>query len=339
MPYDSQAQADLNEEPLVDDPLDASNDPNKGATELDSYENAVREIDMELSGQVEAADEENADSQESADEAAPSDGEETETEIESGDEPDEDEGNSASKSERFRFKDEDDKAVAAIARGKGISLVEAARIYSGEAVSTTKVEAKAEPETPVVTVASISDQIKDLRTKRAEASTALEFESAEELQNQIDALIDQRDDLRHSEREQQSGKKAQEARQFEEAYTASENKAVQFYPDTANPNSEMVKRMIAMDERMLASEDPIYDHPDKPFILAKAAAKELGIIMADPAKASQKGKSSPTTRRPIQPASGSARTAATNAPARTKDAIEGIGDLADYEKFVASAMG
>lgn len=355
MPNDSQAKADLNEEPLVDDPLDASNDPENGATELANYESEVAEIDMELDGQADAAGEsDDVDSQsDDAEEDEAGDGEEQDSEDEEGEEeeqsaddaPDdgeeeetEEEDEPASKSDRFRIRAKDEVETEALAlrkRHPDWSLKECiakAESLLGVEQSTTDEGQDAEE---TLTVASLSEQIAQLRAKRDEASASLEFETSGEIQREIDALQDQREELRFNEVAEKNAGKQREAERYEEEYSASEAKAVKFYPDTTNPKSELVQRMAELDSRMRDNGDPLYHSTDKPFILAKAAAKELGIIMSDPGAKPAKALSSQSKKsRPVQPVSGSARTTATNAPSRTKDAIEGIEDLSDYESLV-----
>ncbi len=352
MPNDSQAQADSNEEPLVDDPLDASNDPEFGATELASYESEVEGIDMELDGQAQAADEsDESSSQDDEDEDQASDGEEQDSEDEEGeeeeqstDEPDdedtEEEDAPASKSNRFRIRASDEVEAEALdmrKRHPDWSLKEC--IAKAETLLGVEQSVPNEEQDAVetLTVATLSEQIKELRAKRDEANASLEFETSGEIQREIDELQDQREELRFHEVAEKSTAAQREAEQYEAEYSVSESKAVKFYPDTAKPDSEMVQRMAELDTRMRENGDPLYYSTDKPFILAKAAAKELGIIMSDP-KAKAPGKPSPTTSRPIQPASGSARTTATNAPARTKDAIERIEDMSDYDAYVESLV-
>ena len=105
-----------------------------------------------------------------------------------------------------------------------------------------------------------------------------------------------------------------------------------YYPDTTDPNSDMVKLMTELDRRMQEIGDPLYDSPDKPFILAKQAARELGIPMTDP-----KRKPSPGTPsvRPVQPASGNRRTSAPAPSARLDADLDKIETLEDYEALIS----
>jgi hypothetical protein len=93
----------------------------------------------------------------------------------------------------------------------------------------------------------------------------------------------------------------------------------------------MVKLMTELDHRMKEIGDPLYDSPDKPFILAKQAARELGIPMTDP-----KRKPAPSQKsvRPVQPAPGNRRTSAPAPSARLDADLDNIQSLEDYEAFV-----
>ena len=73
------------------------------------------------------------------------------------------------------------------------------------------------------------------------------------------------------------GSTADEIRKFNDAYALSERQAVTAYPDTTNAESRIVKRMAALDKEFEKDANPIFNSPDKPMILAKMAAKELGI--------------------------------------------------------------
>jgi hypothetical protein len=84
---------------------------------------------------------------------------------------------------------------------------------------------------------------------------------------------------------------------------------------------------------MLELGDPLYHSTDKPFILAREAAKNLGIPMKKPGSAPAKKS---VQHRPIQPASGNARTTTTDSAQRASEAIDGIKSLRDWRETVAS---
>ncbi len=77
------------------------------------------------------------------------------------------------------------------------------------------------------------------------------------------------------------GQQTEEEKRFEEAYSRSEQNTIAAYPDTTNPQSAIIKRMIELDEQMREQGDQRYHSPDKPMILAELAAKDLGIKAAE----------------------------------------------------------
>ncbi|MEI6676276.1 MAG: hypothetical protein WCO57_13985 [Verrucomicrobiota bacterium] len=330
----NQAQADSTDLPTVADPLsDAANSTPSGTNPIAAYEAelaaALQAGAVTEEQAVEAAAEETTPDTANA-EVAEEAGESTEELSE------EEEQVAAKAKDRFRFKDAADQAVAAIAKAKGISLVEAARLYEGEI--PTKREDATTPQAEEVqgekeTVASVTATIEELRAQKREAQTNLEFETASELDAQIDLLRDKRDDLKIAEVREKSRSEQREVVAFNDAYDASERKAVTFYPDTLDPKSALVKRMAELDAQAERLGDPLFHSPEKPWLLTTQAALELGVLMTDP---DQKKPVAKAAARPMQPASGNARTTATVPAVKQEEAIDKIKSLADYEKFVAS---
>ena len=95
----------------------------------------------------------------------------------------------------------------------------------------------------------------------------------------------------------------------------------------------MSVRVGELDRQAQAMGDPLYHSDNKPFLLAKAAALELGKLMANP------DKQKPAIKQEIRPmhqlASGNARTTATAPAVRQEEAIDKINGIQDYERFVA----
>jgi hypothetical protein len=117
-----------------------------------------------------------------------------------------------------------------------------------------------------------------LEVKYAENLTALNFEEAAKINNQIRALDRQRLTLeREGERQQLT-----QAAEYENAFTASETRAAQFYPFAADPNSPLGQRMVEIEESLQALGDPLYNDPNKPLIIAQMVAKENNIAPRKP---------------------------------------------------------
>ena len=244
----------------------------------------------------------------------------------------EEEGKGGKKSPRFRFKDPEDQAIAALAKAKGISLLEATKQY--EAISGPKEQTQESTNTEATeTAQSVSARIKELEAQAKEAATALNFDEAEDFRAQANDLRDKLIDLKLSEREAAKEAESKQEREFYAKYEASEQKTLQFYPDAGKADSQLAKEMAALDAQMKELGDPLYYSENKPFILAQQAAVKLGIPMTKPGSATKSAKQS--VHRPMQPASGNARTTTTDATKQLSEAIDGVNTVAEYEKLVA----
>jgi hypothetical protein len=93
----------------------------------------------------------------------------------------------------------------------------------------------------------------------------------------------------------------------------------------------MAKEMAKLDAEMRELGDPLYHSTDKPFILAKEAARNLGIPMRKPGTAPAK---KTVQHRPVQPASGNASTTSADPNQRFEQEIASISSLDDYEALV-----
>jgi hypothetical protein len=344
---DDQARADDYEvEPPGDVTSAEDTEQNPGDNGEETLDDYYAELEKAMSDD-DVQEEDSAQDEDDAD-AADEDAEEQDQEEESEDEESEDDDESdnsdeedeapAPKSRRFRFKTDEDQAVAAIAKAKGVSLVEAAKIYAAEnpdAASKDDAREQEEESAPSMSYAEARAKLKDLRKQRSDALRNVELEEAADLDEQIDALVDEIEDIRAAEYERDS----QEERAFIEKVEASKSKAVKYYPDVTDAKSELVLEMQRIDQGFKELGDPRFHDPDKPFKLAQLAAANLGMLPVNlsrrPAKSGTKAKSS---RRPVhQPASGKARSASAAAPtSKVDEQIDGITSLDDYEEFVGN---
>lgn len=330
-----QAEADTPDPMSVADPLDAANSTNRGTNPIAAYEAELAaalaaEPDTDTQGDepvVETVSDEPTEEETATEEVAE---ENEEISDENGEVAKEEEEPEAKAKDRFRFKDPNDQKVAAVAKAMGVSLIEAAKIVEG-ANPTKHQELEAAPRE---SVADVTASIKDLQAQKREMLSALDFDGAGALEDKIDELRDKRDELKFSEVQEQSKTEQKQVEKFYSDYAENEAKTVKFYPDAAKANSPMAKEMQRLEAEMLELGDPLYHSAEKPFALAKAAAMSLGIPMTNPNQ-SPVAKKAATTR-PIQPASGNARTTATAPAVRQEEAIKNLGtDLRAYEKFVA----
>jgi hypothetical protein len=323
-----QAQADLPEDDsTVLDPLDTRNSLDNGTSELASYEQEIYSLEL-TDAQPEQGDT-------PAEEPAAEE-EASETHEESSGQED-DEETQAREQMRPRLKDPLDIAVASLAKAKGISLIEAAKIIDGNTspnqTTATESQDHTQAETSTSeTSTSITQQIKELRVKLKEATGALEFETAAEISDQIEELRDRQVDSRIAEVQEQSRAEVARSQEFDAKWEESKRQAVAFYPDTDKPDSDISQRMIEINDWMQQNGDPIFHSPDKLFILAKMAAAELGKPMKRPVS-----KETPRpSKSPVQPASGNARTAPTNPTKRANEELEGINSLDAFEALIGA---
>lgn len=336
-----QAQADLPEDEMtVVDPLeDITSNPTPGLEELNEYEEIVN-----------SALETPAEEEEQGDKPAAEEVEEEVTEEQSEEENTaeviEEETEESSREEdstpnRFRIRAKDELEAEALAlrkRHPDWSLEDClnkAKSVLGVDQKQGEQEQSSSSE-PVETVDSITQQIKDLTAKKADAMRSMEFEEVADIDGQLEELREKREGLRINEVQAKARHEQSQMEQFERAYTESERKAVTFYPDTAKADSEMVKRMIEIDRFMRDNGDPIYHSPDKPFILAKQAASELGIPMTRPAAAGTKPKTTTASKSPIQPASGNARTTPAAPAPKLEERLQEVDSEEGYEELVTS---
>lgn len=87
------------------------------------------------------------------------------------------------------------------------------------------------------------------------------------------------------------GQQSQEGKRFQEDYARSAQQAAVEFPDVGNAATPLAQKVAEMDKALAAEEDPLYNSADKPLILARKAAKQLGVKPAEarpiPTKAPQ----------------------------------------------------
>ncbi|TXH15605.1 MAG: hypothetical protein E6R03_06945 [Hyphomicrobiaceae bacterium] len=348
MPNDNQAQADAADETTVVDPLDVTNSTNSGTNELDAYEQERQAFlngetndtthGDEPADEVEDSTDEDAGDSESEEEDGEETSEETSEDQEEGEE--QDDATDVKTQERFRFKDDEDKAIAALAKARGITLREATKAYealtAGDQTQQQNAETKTADTSPdKKTAASVLARIEELDALEAEAYDSLELETAKEHRKEANRLRNELIDLKIAEMQEKSRTDADAERKFYTEYAASESKAITFYPDLKDPNHPLTKRVAELDAQARELEDPNYHSENKPWLLATAAAKELGILMKKPDSATSKKKT--VQSRPIQPVSGSARTSTADTNQKFEADLDKVETLDDYERLVGRA--
>jgi hypothetical protein len=313
------------------DPLDTTNIPDMGTSDLSAYQAGLESLDLanipgDAPEEVQEEQEEVADGNETPEVAEEVANEESLEE----DAPEEEE---APASNRFRIRAKDAVEAEALAlrkRHPDLSLKEClakAEVILGVEVAS---EDSQEVDPEVKTVASVIAEIDELRKLRASATAEMDFDTVTALTDKIDDLRDKRDELKVSEAQVKAVAETKSQQSFEAEYAKSEKMTVSHYPDSTNPESPMVKRMVELDTQMRDLGDPLYHSPEKPWILAKAVARELGIIMTKPGSAPEKPSRSPQVS--MQPAPGNRGTTPISSNQKLEEEIASIDTLDAYER-------
>ena len=353
MQNDHQAEADSQQEQeTVEDPLDASNVLDQEAAELNKYTAFIDELEQEeqdYSASTDASEENgygeelSGEEQESEQDTDQEESEDDEAEAHGENDNEEEEDGNPIKSDRFRIRAKDEVETEALSlrkRHPDWSLEECLT----KAKSILGIETQAQTEqwqednsSEQRSVADIESEIASLRQQHREATVSLEFDEAADIFDRLEQLRDERGNMQVIESQRKAYLDQQQQETFERQFKDHEAKAVRLYPDAAKADSQMTKRIIELNEQMIKLEDPLYYSPEKPFILAKRAAFQLGIPMQDSSSQPVRNKSVQSKGRLIQPASGNARTTPNSSTtAKLDDRLGRIDSLEAYEDLAAS---
>lgn len=337
MAEEDQAQADLPTETTVVDPLDATNSQNTGTTDLSAYEDEIEA--MKQGGEIQLGDdeeqEESADDETDTLENIAGDLDDETSEEEESDEEDE---SGVKTQERFRFKSDDDKAVAAIAKAKGVSLVEAARIYSGDQATARSAESTQEqqPEKSE-NLASIESQIDALYEEKDAAIRAIDVDQQAELEKQIRQLEKKARLLAVTEAEQSARAAQTQLEQAQQDFDTTWDFSRNRYPELNDPNSAMYKEVARLDAEMQELGDPLAGDPKRLWDLAKRAGLNTRTPMTKPRESSAPAKGK--TGSPVKPAAGNRGTTSADPNQKFEQKVDGLQTLDDYEESVRLMLG
>lgn len=211
------------------------------------------------------------------------------------------------KSKRFRFSNEADQAIAMLAKSKGITLLEAAKLYEGQAPAPAATPAPASEPTPQADpeveaydakLADIQTKITDLAAKRKAAAEDLDNETMLALSDEIADLkadhkiltAEKQGHLRNREQNQKAS--------YEKAVDSSRDRVFAEFPAFAKADSierlaldAYVNRAISDPKRAGEFKDPAWperlarEFATKQGIQPKAAAGTTPAAPAAPAKA------------------------------------------------------
>lgn len=123
------------------------------------------------------------------------------------------------------------------------------------------------------TVSAVDLAADKLMDEKDKAATELRLEDVAKLDRQLRKLDRHRVELVQKDQQQQ----AEQAREYDTAFTKSEAKAIELYAFAGDPNSAGAKRMVEIEETLKDTGDPLYSSPDKPLRVAQMVAAELRI--------------------------------------------------------------
>lgn len=199
-------------------------------------------------------------------------------------------------------------------RKQGVSVKEATRLaypeeFAADAEKPAEPAAAAEPAPEVETVAAIDAKLASLRVERREETASLNFERQAELTDEIESLIERKNEVREAEKE-----RAQQVQQSTaDVYQQNLDAVLAAYPDYADDNSERSKRASIIRQTLEATANPIIDAPNYPQALHEMVEASFKTVPAPtqaappppakaPVKAAPLPQAQPLAGRPAQPA-------------------------------------
>lgn len=198
---------------------------------------------------------------------------------------------------------------------------------------------KADPAKPALptSIEAVDQAIENFEAEREKALTELRFEDVAKIDRQIRTHDRHRLNLeREAERTE-----AKRAAEYSKAFEASDAKAVELYPQAADPESPFGQRMREIESEMETLGDPLFNSPDKPLKIAQMVAAEMNIAPrrkgtpVAPAKAAAPA-TAPTPAKPKQvlPSGGSRTAPAPNPTTAIQSQVAGIKSVHEIRKFL-----
>lgn len=202
--------------------------------------------------------------------------------------------------DRFRFKETEDQTIAMIAKTKGISLREAARLYDNDPANkpapAVTPAAPAAPETPAEDpglkeydsqLAALDAKLKKLSTDRAKAREDVETEKADSLSDEIADVRAELKLLGHERNGYLRNREASAARTVEQQMTASRDRALAQYADLQTEGSlprlaldAYVNQALADPKRAAEFRDPTWPEKITAEFAQKHGLKKAGSASA-----------------------------------------------------------
>lgn len=225
-----------------------------------------------------------------------------------------------------------DEAVAYVTAKKGAKPAEVAPESSVPIIGTPAPT----PEPATDLVAALEAERADLTNALKEAMNDVDFEKATEIQLKLA-------DLPFKITEAKEAAKAAAIAQtsvFEQAEAAAINKAIELYPESAVEGSEMWREMESIAAALQQENDPAAKEPDFGLVVARMAARNLGIApsIARHPKSGEKSPA-PSAPSPVRPRPVSGSGAAPQVAPVVNTASMTIDDLAAARRAYLMSIG
>jgi hypothetical protein len=147
--------------------------------------------------------------------------------------------------DRFRFKEPADQAIALIAKSKGVSLLQASKIYEAEQGTSATPAAQATPQQQApdtaaqdtglaqydAQIAEIDAKVKTLSAERTKAREDVEMEKADSLSDQIGELRAELKLLGHERNGYLRNRETAKAQSYEQTADAARDRALSAFPE------------------------------------------------------------------------------------------------------------
>lgn len=202
-------------------------------------------------------------------------------------------------------------------------------------------DAEVEEEEGATTYESVSAELEALYDQQEQAGEDYDMKEHSRLTREIGKMQVQSSVLRfQEERAKEDGEREaiqqEEADQveFDKSFDDSAEKAAELYPAVTQRDSNFSLRMTAIDKALQENGDPLFNDPNKPMIISRMVAQEMGIAPSNAQPISAKPRPT-TTRRtaPVQPASGASRTTTTSTNTKMDEVLGSIQTMEDYDNM------
>ena len=179
-------------------------------------------------------------------------------------------------------------------------------------------------------IEAVDAEIRKIFADKATAADELRLGDMNKLDERLWKLRDHREGLK----QEAARNEIAQARHYQRDFEASEKRAAEMYEFMAQPDSPAGKRAAEIDEAFRATGDERYDAPDKPELIAKIVAREMGLAPKSklPAPAPKAAApAAPAPKKQVLPAGGGRTAPVAPAPNAIDAKITGVRTLSELK--------